>query len=289
MPNDKKYPILVVDDEKEITLSLEAFFKTRGHEMYTALDGEKALKIIDQARPELVILDIRMPKVDGKELLKRIRKNYQETKVIIITGFEEEAAEVEKLGIDGFFTKPVDMPGLIERIKYVLTTKEDTRVYPTKKPKEKPVKEVAKANKILFIEPDANVYSYTAGLFQSKDFNPGEFEVQVAYSLEEAMDLMGEKSVYGFQPDIVVMYDIHREFTQLEKIADYILHISFKPKKIIVHGIFPRKEHQIALLRQKGVIYCDQNVITDEVFRKINKRLIGLITDECIKLKLVKK
>lgn len=288
MNNNKKYPILVVDDQKDVTMSLESFFKTRGHEMYTALNGEKAIKIIDKIRPELIILDIRMPKVDGKQILRKVRKNYTDIKVIIITAYEEEAKEVEEIGIDGFFTKPVNMPGLIERINYVLETTGDTRVYPTKKVKKEKIKEIPKA-KILFLEPDINVYSYTCGLFSSKDFNPGDYEIRVAYSLKEIMEMFGEKSVYGFSPDIVIIYDIHRDITELDKIADYLLNISSKPKKIIVHGIFPRNELEIARLKQKGVIYCDQNILTDDHLRKMNQKLIDCVSTECVELGLVKK
>ena len=286
--NDKKYPILVVDDEKNVTMSLESFFKTLGHEMYTALDGETATKIITDKRPELVILDIRMPNIDGKEILRRIRKKYSDMKVIVITAYEEEAKEVEQIGVDGFFIKPVDMQGLIDRIKYVLETKEDTRAYPTKKIKEPVLKEIPKA-KVLFIEPDLNIYGYTCGMFESKQFNPGEFEVRVAYDLKEAMAMFGDNSIYGFHPDIVVIYDIHRELTELDKIADYMLNISFRPKEIIVHGIFPRNDHDIEKLKKKGVIYCDQNVLTDEDFRKMNQKLISCVSRECVKLGLVKK
>lgn len=286
--NNKKYPILVVDDERKITMSLEAFFKTQGHEMYTALDGKSANKIIDEARPELVILDIRMPGIDGKEILRNIRRSYSDIKVIVITAYEEEAKEVEEIGVDGFFIKPVVMADLIERITYVLETDKETRVYPTKKVKEEVIKKIPKA-KILFVEPNINVYSYTCGMFSSKEFNKGEFEVEVAYSTQEVMAMFGDNSVYGFSPDIIVMYDINKEFDELDKFADYLLHISFRPKEIIVHGIFPRNETEIARLERKGVVYCDQNVLTDEHFRQMNQKLIDTVAKECVKLGLIKK
>lgn len=162
MPNNKRHVILVVDDEKKVTMSLKSFFETLGHEMYTAMDGEEANKVIETIRPELIILDIRMPKVDGKEILKRVRSVYSKTKVIIITAYEEEKEEVEELGIDGFFIKPVDLPALIDRIKYVLATEKDTRVYPTKVVKKEVVIEKIPKAKILFIEPNINVYGFQA-------------------------------------------------------------------------------------------------------------------------------
>lgn len=286
--NNTKHAILVVDDEKEVTMSLQSFFKTLGHEMYTALDGDEANKIIDQVKPELVILDIRMPKVDGKKILKRIRRTYSDMKVIVITAYEQEKEEVEKLGVDGFFMKPVDLPGLINRIKYVLETKKDTAVYPTKEvKKEEAIKETPKA-KILFIEPNVNVYGFTCGLFESKEFNPGEYEIRVVYSIKESMDIFRSGSVYGFSPDIIIMYDFNTEFREIDKLADYIMHTSHKPKEIIVHGILPRNDYEIMQLRNKGITYCNQNILTDEDFRKINKKLIDFVAKECIKHRLVK-
>jgi len=288
MPNNKRHVILVVDDEKNVTMSLKSFFETLGHEMYTALDGEEANKVIETTRPELIILDIRMPKVDGKEILKRVRSVYSKTKVIIITAYEEEKEEVEKLGIDGFFTKPVDLPRLIDRIKYVLATKKDTRVYPTKEIKEEEtLKKVPKA-KILFIEPNVNVYGFTCGLFDSKQFNPGEYEVKVVYSIKEAFELFGDKSIYGFSPDIVIIYDFNIELTDIDKLADYIMSLSFKPKEVIMHGIFPRTDFEITQLERKGITYCNQNIMNDEELRSMNKKLIDFVGKECIRLGLIK-
>ena len=286
--HNKRHVILVVDDEKKVTMSLKSFFETLGHEMYTALDGEEANKVIETIRPELIILDIRMPKVDGKEILKRVRSVYSKTKVIIITAYEEEKGEVEELGIDGFFIKPVDLPALIDRIKYVLETKKDTRVYPTKAvKKEVAIEKIPKA-KILFIEPNINVYGFTSGLFDSKDFNPGDYEIKVVYSLKEAFDLFGPKSLYGFSPDIVIMYDFNTELTEIDKLADYIMSLSFKPKEVIMHGIFPRSDYEIMQLEKKGITYCNQNIMTDEELRNMNKKLIDFVGKECVRLGLVK-
>jgi len=286
--HNKRHVILVVDDEKKVTMSLKSFFETLGHEMYTALDGEEANKVIETIRPELIILDIRMPKVDGKEILKRVRSAYSKTKVIIITAYEEEKEKVEELGIDGFFIKPVDLPALIDRIKYVLATEKDTRIYPTKIVEKKAAIEKIPKAKILFIEPNINVYGFTCGLFDSHEFNPGEYEIKVIYSLKEAFELFGPKSIYTFSPDVVIMYDFNIELTDIDKLADYIMNLSFKPKEVIMHGVFPRTDFEIAQLERKGITYCNQNIMTDEELRTMNKKLIDFVGKECVRLGLVK-
>lgn len=285
--NNGKYPILVVDDEKEVTMSLKSLFQALGHEMYTALDGNEANKVIDEVRPELVILDLRMPKVDGKSVLKRIRSTYQDMKVIVITAYPQEKEEVDKLGVDGFFVKPVDLPALIDRIKYVLETKKNTRVHPAKEEKPKQLKKTPKA-KILFIEPNASIHGFTCGLFDSQEFNPGEYETKIVYSLKDAMGLFTDNSIYVFSPDLVVIYDFNIEMDIIENFADYMMSTSFKPKQVILHGIFPRSDYEVTQLKKKGITYCNQNVMTDEEFRKMNKKLIDFVADECIKHKLVK-
>lgn len=120
--NTEKGVILVVDDEKEVTMSLKGFFSAIGYDMLTAFDGDEALKVIDSIKSlDLILLDVRMPGVDGIQILKHLRKTNSKTKVIIITAYDKEVkAEVEKIGIDGFFAKPIDLSKLIDRIRYVI-------------------------------------------------------------------------------------------------------------------------------------------------------------------------
>lgn len=83
----RKAHILIVDDEQHIQDMLSRNFRFEGYDVKTAGNGEEALEILRNHRIEVVISDIRMPVMDGIELLKRIHKDYQMVQVIIITGY----------------------------------------------------------------------------------------------------------------------------------------------------------------------------------------------------------
>ena len=100
--------ILVVDDEQEITGALKKFFNKKGYSVKVANSGDTALDAVKQYRPHLVFLDIRMPKMDGMELLRRIRDFDRSIKVIMVTAFgtKEIISEASRLGAVDFIRKP---------------------------------------------------------------------------------------------------------------------------------------------------------------------------------------
>ena len=103
--------LLVVDDEKEICEFLQAFFEERDFEVSTAYSGESALKDIERFAPQIVLLDIHMPGMDGLAVLKYIKENYPQIKVIMVTAIEtrERIEEAMRLGADNYITKPLSL------------------------------------------------------------------------------------------------------------------------------------------------------------------------------------
>ena len=280
---DKKGVILVVDDEKEVTMSLKGFFTALGHDMLTALNGKEALEIIDSITLDLVLLDVRMPGIDGIAVLKHIRKTKPKTKVIIITAYDKEVKEeVEKLGIDGFFAKPIDLSKLLDRIRYVITTGKSTRAYPTKIELETPLKIFPKA-KLLFIEPNPMVYGFTCGFFAAKDLVEGEYESKVVYGDSEGLNVL-----YDYMPDIVIMYDSLYSMEDTKELAGLMMNSSHKPKAVILHGLIPKTELEIKELGKMGIKFCNQNTMDDEGFRVSNKKLVDFVAKECETHGLVK-
>lgn len=280
---DRKGVILVVDDEKEITMSLKGFFTALGHDMLTALNGDEALKVVDAVTLDLVLLDVRMPGVDGIQVLKHIRKNKPKTKVIIITAYDREVKEeVEKLGIDGFFAKPIDLSRLMDRIRYVLDTPSDTRAYPTKEKEETPSAKIPKA-KLLFIEPNPIVYGFTCGFFAASGLVTGEYETKVVYGDREGLNYL-----YDYQPDIVIMYDSLYNMEDVNQLASLMMSSSHKPKTVILHGLIPKSEFEVLKLKKMGIMYCNQNSMDDEGFRVSNRKLADFVAKECVRHGLVK-
>lgn len=103
--------ILVVDDELEVCKMLKKFLTKKGYEVYTALNGEDALDVVKEERPHVVLLDIRMPGMDGIECLKRIKETDEGVGVIMITAVkqDETGRQAMKLGAFDYITKPLSL------------------------------------------------------------------------------------------------------------------------------------------------------------------------------------
>lgn len=133
--------ILIVDDEPSILKSLVGILSDEGFEVTTALNGYEALKIIDTESPDLVLLDIWMPGIDGIETLKQIKKDNPFIQVIIITGHGtiETAVQATKLGAFDLIEKPLSIDKIILGINNALNFRrlEEENKYLRKKTMEK--------------------------------------------------------------------------------------------------------------------------------------------------------
>jgi two-component system, OmpR family, alkaline phosphatase synthesis response regulator PhoP len=116
--------ILLVDDEPNILMSLEYTFKKNNFEVYVARDGQEALDILQKQQPDIIILDIMMPLVDGYETLRQIKKEekLQHCKVIFLSAKNKEK-DIEKglaLGADRYVLKPFSIKKLVEQVHELL-------------------------------------------------------------------------------------------------------------------------------------------------------------------------
>ena len=113
--------ILVVDDEKRILSLLKAYLEGQGFSVVTASDGKEALFVARQAKPDLIILDVMMPEMDGYEFMRQHRKE-RETAIILLTAKVEEDDKVVglELGADDYVTKPFSPRELTSRVRAVL-------------------------------------------------------------------------------------------------------------------------------------------------------------------------
>jgi DNA-binding response OmpR family regulator len=124
--SDRPHPqtILVVDDEPNIVLSLEFLVKKAGYFVRTARDGEEALAEIGRARPDLVLLDVMMPRRDGFDVCQTVRANpdWAGVRIIMLTakGRDIEREKGMALGADDYITKPFSTRDVLARIERVL-------------------------------------------------------------------------------------------------------------------------------------------------------------------------
>lgn len=126
------HKVLVVDDEEPIRELLKYNLEKDGYKVKTAADGEKAIEVAKKFNPDLVLLDIMMPKLDGVETCRLLRQlpEFQKTFIIFLTARSEEYSEVAAFdaGADDYITKPIKPRALISRIAAVFrrdTKKED--------------------------------------------------------------------------------------------------------------------------------------------------------------------
>ena len=118
--------LLIADDEKNIRSGLQMAFEDEGYQVITASDGNEAWEKLQKNIVDLVITDLRMPGMDGYELLKRISSSYPTLPVIVLTGHGtiETAVETMRDGAIDFFTKPVDIDKLALVVRKSITTSE---------------------------------------------------------------------------------------------------------------------------------------------------------------------
>lgn len=118
------YKVLVVDDQFGIRVLLQEVLQREGYEVFQAPNGETALEIVQRDDPDLILLDMKIPGMDGLEILRNIRKLDVDTKVIMMTAYGELDLihEAMEMGAIAHFTKPFDIDELRKAVKEQLET-----------------------------------------------------------------------------------------------------------------------------------------------------------------------
>jgi len=116
--------IVIADDEPHVLRSLEFILKKQGYNVVTAKNGEEALERVKESSPDLVFLDIQMPKMDGNTVLRNLRDDpdYENLYIVMITAKGQEADRLHSLeaGANEYITKPYSPRKLIGRVKEIL-------------------------------------------------------------------------------------------------------------------------------------------------------------------------
>lgn len=124
--------VLIVEDEESILLSLEFLLNKEGYAVVTARDGTAALQALGQQVPDLVLLDVMLPLIDGFELCRLIRENraLQDTRIMLLTarGRETEIAHGLALGADTYLTKPFSTRDLMNQVRELLSKRHTTQI-----------------------------------------------------------------------------------------------------------------------------------------------------------------
>lgn len=130
MPAESPASILLVDDEEDLLDLLEYALAREGYIVFTAADGVEGLRIAQAERPDLIVLDIMMPRMDGIELCRRLREDahLRLTPVLMLTAKSDERDEIEGLeaGADDYLPKPTSPNLLVSRVRALLRRSERT-------------------------------------------------------------------------------------------------------------------------------------------------------------------
>jgi DNA-binding NtrC family response regulator len=111
--------LLLVDDEEQFLATAKKLMDKRGVNTFVSTNGFDALRILKERRMDVVLLDLKMPGIDGVETLRKIKSNYPEMEVILLTGHAsvESAVEGLKLGAYDYLMKPSTIPDILEKVK----------------------------------------------------------------------------------------------------------------------------------------------------------------------------
>jgi signal transduction histidine kinase len=131
---EKKWPLLLVDDEEDIRDVLHVSIADMGYAVHTAENGERAIAIFRQIDPPIVVTDIKMPGMDGIELLQKIKRENPETEVVMITGHGDMDLAIKSLKFEAtdFITKPINVDALeiaLKRVQDKIVMKRQLKAY----------------------------------------------------------------------------------------------------------------------------------------------------------------
>ncbi|MDH3327953.1 MAG: response regulator [Desulfobulbaceae bacterium] len=121
----KEMKVLLVDDEETFVKTLSERLNMRDMKSDSVLGGQQALDFVDENEPDVMILDLKMPGIDGMEVLRRIKKKYPRIQVIILTGHgtDKDEDEARRIGVFDYLQKPADIETLAQKIKAAFINK----------------------------------------------------------------------------------------------------------------------------------------------------------------------
>lgn len=119
-----KKRILLVEDEADLVMTMRFRLEDAGYEVVVAVDGQEGLDKVKEGKPDLILLDLMLPKIDGYKVFKALKADarYDKIPIIMFTALAQEADKRlgEKMGADAYITKPFDADTLLARIKELI-------------------------------------------------------------------------------------------------------------------------------------------------------------------------
>ncbi|MBI2104574.1 MAG: response regulator, partial [Candidatus Omnitrophica bacterium] len=249
-----KGKILVVDDETTMLETLSGFFGSRGYQLMTAASAEAALKLLAEEQPSLALIDIKLPGMNGLELLKVIKRDYPGVKTFVITAYDEENKRAaETIGIDAFFAKPIGLDALKKKVIEVLSATE-RRLQPSAKGVKLdgvPQAKLLFISEVLPSEQD-RLTPYLRDCFTDESRCGGRYDVDFAHTVNDAL-----QKLMSFRPDLVLINFDSLYQIPCGQIASRIVESPYRPKEVIVYGLNLEASDK-QTIEKLGIQYVDQ-------------------------------
>ncbi|MEI6309332.1 MAG: response regulator transcription factor [bacterium] len=197
----EKLKVLVVEDERKILELLRLYLQKEGYEAYTATDGEMALSLFAQIKPDLVILDLMLPRVDGLEVCRRLRQSSQ-VPLIMVTAKDEEVDKIIGLGLgaDDYLTKPFSPRELMARVKALLRRSRLWSATPEEEIETGPLRMSVARREVFIGEKPVNLTALEFDLLACMARSPGR-----VFSRDQLLGLVWGENYVG-DPRVV---DVH--------------------------------------------------------------------------------
>ncbi len=250
--------ILIVDDEKYVTDTLEGFFRSKGYKIFKAQDGRTSLSFITNEKPDLVLLDIKLPSVDGIDILRLLRQFYSGVKVIVMTAYDREyKTKAESIGYDALFLKPILIDELIIKVEELLSR--DPAVQQTEITETRIPEGVLPKARLLIVSLRDPVLSLIRDFFAKQNDCQGVYEI-VGLGLEQL------EYVKDFQPDIVLL-----DVALIGALGEFgltLMKLPQPPKEIIIFGDPAAKWEEVETLLKNGA--KQDNLLIKEILSRLN-------------------
>ncbi|RKY31377.1 MAG: hypothetical protein DRP74_05065 [Candidatus Omnitrophota bacterium] len=249
--------ILIVDDEKFVTDALEGFFHSKGYKIFKAEDGEACTNIIKSEKLDLVLLDIKLPKISGIEILKLLRKDYPSVKVIVMTAYDMEyKAKVDSIGCDAFFIKPLLIDELTVKVEEILSKEkgpvpEAAYKIPAETLQKPPIvisESFLPKARLLIISPRDLISGLVKDYFTQEALSKGIYDV-----IESGLGQI--ERIKEFKPDIILL-DV-AFIGMLGEFGLNLLRMTHPPKEIILFGDPAEKWEEAEGLIKRGIKFIE--------------------------------